>query len=87
MDEEEGVFCKIIVNTHKAARISRVILIEKILEFPIVHVPMLFPLLHWFQNTFCFLCSSTPCHAGNFFLKIAFYNGDIAGGISNNRWT
>ena len=61
---------------------SRVILIEKISESPIVHVPKLFPLLHWFQNTFCFLCSSTPSHGGSFFLKIAIYNGDIAGGIS-----
>ena len=27
-----------------------------------MHVPKLFPLLHWFKNTFCFLCSSTPSH-------------------------
>ena len=25
-----------------------------------VHVLKLFPLFHWFQNTFCFLCRSTP---------------------------
>ena len=42
-------------------------LFSKISESPIVHVPKLFPLLHWFQNTFCFLCSSTPSHAGNHF--------------------
>ena len=37
-------------------------LFSKISETPIVHVPKLFPLLHWFQNTFCFLSSSTPSH-------------------------
>ena len=63
---------------------NRVILIQKSLKFPILHVPKLFPLLHWFQNTFCFLCSSTPSHGGSFFLKIVFYNGDMAGGISYN---
>ena len=42
-------------------------LFSKISETPIVHVPKLFPLLHWFQNTFCFLSSSTPSHVGNFF--------------------
>ena len=34
--------------------IIRGILIEQRLKFPIVHVPTLFPLLHWFQKTFCF---------------------------------
>ena len=47
--------------------LGRVILIEKISEFPIMHVPNLFPLLHWFQNTFCFLCCSTPSHVGKHF--------------------
>ena len=61
-------------------------LFSKISESSIVHVPTFFPLLHWFQNTFCFLCSSTPSHGGSFFLKIAIYNGDMAGGISNNRF-
>ena len=42
-------------------------LFSKISETPIVHVPKLFPLLHWFQNTFCFLCCSTPSHVGNHF--------------------
>ena len=42
-------------------------LFSKISETPIVHVPKLFPLLHWFQNTFCFLSSSTPSHVGKFF--------------------
>ena len=32
-----------------------------------MHVPKLFQLLHWFQNTFCFLSSSTPSHVGKFF--------------------
>ena len=43
------------------------LLFSKISETPIVHVPKLFPLLHWFQNTFCFLSSSTPSHVGKFF--------------------
>ena len=46
-------------------------LFSKISETPIVHVPKLFPLLHWFQNTFCFLSSSTPSNSGNFFMKIS----------------
>ena len=41
---------------------GRVILIEKSFLDQIVHVPKLFPLLHWSQNIFCFLCSSTPSH-------------------------
>ena len=62
------------------------ILIGKSFLDQIVHVPKLFSLLHWSQNIFCFLCSSTPSHGGSFFLKIAIYNGDMAGGISNNRF-
>ena len=42
-------------------------LFSKISETPIVHVPKLFPLLYWFQNTFCFLSSSTPSHVGKKF--------------------
>ena len=42
-------------------------LFSKNSEIPFVYVPKLFPLLHWFQNTFCFLSSSTPSHVGNFF--------------------
>ena len=42
-------------------------LFSKISETYFVHVPKLFPLLHWFQNTFCFLSSSTPSHVGKFF--------------------
>merc|ERR1712016_422592 len=42
-------------------------LFSKISETPIVHVPKLFPLLHWSQNTFCFFSSSTPSHVGKFF--------------------
>merc|ERR1712218_32025 len=42
-------------------------LFSKISETPIVHVPKLFSLLHWSQNIFCFLCSSTPSHVGKFF--------------------
>ena len=42
-------------------------LFSKISEIPIVHVPKLFPLLHWFQNTFCFLSSSTPSHGDSIF--------------------
>ena len=47
--------------------VGRVILIQKISKSSIVHVATLFPLLHWLQNTFCFLCSSTPSHVGNHF--------------------
>ena len=42
-------------------------LFSKISETPIVHVPKLFPLFYWFQNTFCFFSSSTPSHVGKFF--------------------
>ena len=45
----------------------RVILIRKSFFNHIVHVPKLFSLLHWSQNIFCFLCSSTPSHVGKFF--------------------
>ena len=45
----------------------RVILIQKSFLDQIVHVPKLFSLLHWSQNIFCFLCSSTPSHVGKFF--------------------
>ena len=45
----------------------RVILIQKSFLDQIVHVPKLFSLLHWSQNIFCFLCSSTPSHGGRFF--------------------
>ena len=41
---------------------TRVILIGKFFLDQIVHVPKLFPLLHWSENIFCFLCSSTPSH-------------------------
>ena len=53
----------------------RGILIKKISEFRIVHIPNLFPLLHWFQNTFCFLYSSTPSHVGKFLWKLLFTMG------------
>ena len=46
---------------------SRGILIRKSFWYQIVHVPKLFSLLHWSQNIFCFLCSSTPSHVGKFF--------------------
>ena len=46
---------------------GRAILIEKSYLDQIVHVPKLFSLLHWSQNIFCFLCSSTPSHVGKFF--------------------
>ena len=55
---------------------SRVILIEKSFRYPIVHVPMLISLLHWFQNTFCFLCSSTPSHGGSFFGTMVDLEGE-----------
>ena len=46
---------------------GRVILIQKSFLDQIVHVPKLFSLLHWSQNIFCFLCSSTPFHGGKNF--------------------
>ena len=42
-------------------------LFSKISEFPIVHVPKLFPLLHRFQNYFCFCSRTFPSHGGSFF--------------------
>ena len=51
-------------------------LFSKISETPIVHVPKLFPLLHRFQNTFCFLSSSTPPHVGK---KNLGFNGNFNG--------
>ena len=61
----------------------RVILILKISESQIVHVPELFPVLHWFQNTFCFLSSSTPSIGGRFFWKSLFYNVKAAKKLPN----
>ena len=46
---------------------GRGILIFKISETPIVHVPKLFPLLHRFQNYFCFCSKTFPSHGGSFF--------------------
>ena len=42
-------------------------LFSKISEFPIVHVPKLFPLVHKFQNYFCFCSRTFPSHGGSFF--------------------
>ena len=42
-------------------------LFSKISEFPIVHVPKLFPLLHRFQNYFCFCSRTFPSHGRSFF--------------------
>ena len=42
-------------------------LIEESFRYPILHVPMLIPLLHWFQYSFCFRSRTFPSHAGNFF--------------------
>ena len=39
-------------------------LFSKISEFLIVHVPKLFPLLHRFQNYFCFCSRTFPSHEG-----------------------
>ena len=46
---------------------DRGILIQKISEFPIGHAAKLFPLLHWFQNCFCFRSTTFPSHVGIFF--------------------
>ena len=42
-------------------------LFSKISEFPIGHAAKLFPLLHWFQNCFCFCSTTFPSHVGIFF--------------------
>ena len=42
-------------------------LFSKISEFPIGHAAKLFPLLHWFQNCFCFCSTTFPSHVGTFF--------------------
>ena len=39
-------------------------LIEKISEFPIGHAAKLFPMLHWFQNCFCFRSKTFTLHVG-----------------------
>ena len=51
-------------------------LFSKISEFPIVHVPKLFPLLHRFQNYFCFCSWTFPSH-GSFF-DYGNFNGKMA---------
>ena len=40
-----------------------------------MHAPKLLPLLHWFQNCFCFCSTTFPSHVGTFL----DYNGDING--------
>ena len=57
---------------------GRVILIQKSFLDQIVHVPKLFSLLHWSQNIFCFLCSSTPSHGDKKF--------SASMGISIGKW-
>ena len=52
---------------HQMWCLTRVILIEKSFLDQIVHVPKLFSLLHWSQNIFCFLCSSTPSHGDSIY--------------------
>ena len=54
----------------------RVILIEKSFRYPILHVPKLIPLLHWFQNSFCFRSRTFPSHGGNFFGTMVDLEGE-----------
>ena len=58
---------QVLIRSNQAVYYSRVILIQKSFLNQIVHVPKLFLLLHWSQNTFCFLCSPTPSHGDRFF--------------------
>ena len=46
---------------------NRVVLIQKNLKFPILHVPKLFPLLHRFSELFCFRSTTLPSHVGTFY--------------------
>ena len=47
-------------------------------RIPFWHVPKLFPLLHWFQNSFCFYSRMFPSHASNFFrLQKTFFGYKI----------
>ena len=57
-------------------------LFQWISEYPILHVPMLIPLLHWFQNSFCFRSRTFPSHGGNFF----DYNGNYSGKTAKKRF-
>ena len=52
---------------HAHTKVLGGFLFSKISEFPIVHVPKLFPLLHRFQNYFCFCSRTFPSHGGSFF--------------------
>ena len=54
----------------------RVILIEKSFRYPILHVPKLIPLLHWFQNSFCFRSRTFPSHGGSFFGTMVDLEGE-----------
>ena len=55
---------------------DRVILIEKSFRYPILHVPKLIPLLHWFQNSFCFRSRTFPSHGGSFFGTLVDLEGE-----------
>ena len=51
-------------------------LFQWISEHPILHVPKLIPLLHWFQNSFCFRSRTFPSHGGNFFGTMVDLEGE-----------
>ena len=55
---------------------TRVILIEKSFRYPILHVPKLISLLHWFQNSFCFRSRTFPSHGGSFFGTLVDLEGE-----------
>ena len=46
-------------------------LLRKFIKFWIWHAAMFFPLLHWFQNCFCFRSGTFPSHVGTFFAKLS----------------
>ena len=52
-------------------------LFSKISESPIVHVPKLFPLLHWSQNIFCFLLAQLLPMVIDFFGFNGNFNGKM----------
>ena len=63
-------------NGFPAYWLGRVILIEKSFRYPILHVPKLISLLHWFQNSFCFRSRTFPSHGGSFFGTLVDLEGE-----------
>ena len=67
---------KVKISRWRSPKVHRVILIEKSFRYPILHVPKLIPLLHWFQNSFCFRSRTFPSHGGSFFGTLVDLEGE-----------